>query len=123
MMLFEEVPLGISTMVPEAAGCRVLVLQEGDDPALDFPQAGKYGLLTHLDDCWQEPFAWVRVVTVRECRLFVAQLVKSYEKGKHVVVVPDAEWVDERLLLVLRMEAEEVVTDSENCASNASIFG
>lgn len=107
MMLLEEVPLNILALIPEASGCHVLVLQEGDDPERDFPQAGKFGLLTHLDDCWQEPFAWVRIVTVMGCRLFVAQLAKCYEKGKYMVVVPDSEWVDERLRLTLKIEADD----------------
>ena len=107
MMMLEQVPLNILALIPEASGCRVLVLQEGDDPERDFPQAGRYGLLTHLDDCWQEPFAWVRIVTVMGCRLFVAQLAKCYEKEKYMVVVPDSEWVDERLRLTLKIEAED----------------
>jgi len=74
----------------------------------DFPMAGRQGLLTHLDDCWQEPFAWVRMVTVGSCRVYVAKLAKSYSKGDHVVIVPtDAQWVDERLRLVLSIEVEE----------------
>lgn len=107
MMLLEDVPPTILAKVPEAVGCRVLVLQEGDDPERDFPQAGRHGLLTHLDDCWQEPFAWVRVVTVMGCRLFVAGLARNYKTGNHAVVVPDAGWVDERLRLVLALEGVE----------------
>lgn len=106
-MFLEKVPTAIMTLVPDTSGCHVLVLQEGDDPESDFPQAGKYGLLTHLDDCWQEPYVWVRLVTVRGCRLFVALLARSYSPEKHIVIVPDSDWVDERLRLVLRVEAED----------------
>ena len=109
MMQLDEVPLSIQAMVPEVAGCRLLVLEEGDDLVLDFPVGGRYGLLSHLDDPWQEPFAWVRVTTVRGCRMFVARIAKSYRKGDYALVVPDADWVDERLRLVLGVEAEEAV--------------
>lgn len=107
MMLLDTLPQTILEKVPEAAGGRALVLQEGDDPERDFPQAGRYGLMSHLDDCWQEPFAWVRVITIRGSRMFVARLARNYRKGTHAVVVPDAPWVDSRLRLVLEMEGEE----------------
>jgi len=107
-MLLEKVPQEILAKVPEAVGCRALVLQEGDDPERDFPVAGRHGLLSHLDDCWQQPFSWVRVVTVCGSRIFVARLAKSYQKGEYAVVIPaDASWVDERLRLVLGVEAED----------------
>jgi hypothetical protein len=85
-------------------GC-VLVLEEGDNVERDVPQAGRYGLLTYLDDCWQEPFE--RVLWVREtgARFFVARLAAS--RVPTVVVVADAEWLDERLRLVLDVEGEE----------------
>jgi hypothetical protein len=108
MIELEKVPLPIQAMVPEIAGCRVLVLQEGDDLVLDFPVAGRFGLLSHLDDPWQEPFSWVRVATVRGMRMFVARLARSYRPGDYALVVPmDAEWLDERLRLVLGVEAED----------------
>jgi hypothetical protein len=107
MMILEKVPAAILAQVPLSSDCRVLVLQEEDDPQRDFPQAGRYGLLTHLDDSWQQPFSWVRLVTVRGCRLFVARLAKSYRKGDYVLVVPDTDWVDSRLRLVLDLEAKE----------------
>lgn len=83
----------------------VLVLEEGDDVERDVPQAGRYGLLTHLDDCWQEPFE--RVLWVRENgrRVFVARLAAS--RVPTVVVAADADWLDERLRLVLDVEGEE----------------
>ena len=87
----------------------VLVLEEGDDVEHDIPQAGRYGLMTHLDDAWQEPFSYVRYVTEGERRIYEARL--AYGKVPTVVVVPDAVWVDARLLLVLRVEGEEETWD------------
>lgn len=85
-------------------GC-VLVLEEGDDVERDLPQAGRYGLLTHLDDPLQEPFAFVRFVREGARRVFEAQL--ATDPGC-LVVVPEEPWVDERLLLVLSVEGVEV---------------
>lgn len=87
-------------------GGTVLVLEQGDDVERGVPQAGRFGLLTHLDDCWQEPFAWVRSVRENGGRLFVARL--AYGQAPVAIVVPDAEWLDCRLRLVLDLEAEEV---------------
>lgn len=87
------------------AGGAVVVLEQGDDVERGVPQAGRFGLLTHLDDCWQEPFAWVRSVRENGCRLFVARL--AYGRRPVAVVVPDEEWLDSRLRLVLSVEAEE----------------
>ena len=42
------------------SGGAVLVLEQGDDVERGVPQAGRYGLLTHLDAPWQEPFVWIR---------------------------------------------------------------
>ena len=88
-----------------AGGGCVLVLEEGDDVERDVPQAGRHGLLTHLDDAWQEPFE--RVLSVREngCRVFVARL--AYGRRPVAVVAPDEPWLDSRLRLVLGVEAEE----------------
>ena len=86
------------------SGGTVLVLEQGDDVERGVPQAGRFGLLTHLDDHWQEPFAWVRSVREDGGLFFVARL--AYGRRPVVVVVPDAPWVDERLLLVLRVEGE-----------------
>lgn len=83
----------------------VLVVEEGDDPERDFPLAGRFGLLTHLDDCWQEPFAWVRSVREDGGRVFVARL--AYGRQPVVVVAQDAPWLDGRLRLVLDVEAVE----------------
>jgi len=85
------------------AGC-VLVLEEGDDVERDVPQAGRYGLLTHLDDPWQEPFAFVRYVHEEGKRVFEALLATD---SRLLVIVPEEQWVDDRLLLVLRVEGEE----------------
>lgn len=85
----------------------VLVLEEGDDVERDVPQAGPYGLMSHIDDAWQEPFSYVRYVTEGERRVYEARL--AYGDVPTIVVVPDAPWVDGRLLLVLRVEGEEIV--------------
>jgi len=83
----------------------ILVLEEGDDVERDFPQAGRYGLLTHIDDAWQEPFSYVRYVTEGERRIYEARL--AYSEVPTVVIIPDLPGVDDRLLLVLRVEGEE----------------
>lgn len=110
----DEQSAPVAAMVPEPVlrlarslagdGC-VLVLEEGDDVERDVPQAGRHGLLTHLDDCWQEPFE--RVLWVRENgrRVFVARLAAC--RVPTVVVAADAVWLDERLRLVLDVEGEE----------------
>ena len=86
------------------AGGVLLVLEEGDDVER-VPLCGRFGLLTHLDDCWQQPFAWVRSVREDGARVFVARL--AYGRRPVVVVAPDAPWLDGRLRLVLDLEAEE----------------
>lgn len=113
VVLTEGVPAGSA---PEKAvrlaaelcpGGTILVLEKGDDVEKGVPQAGRYGLLTHLDDCWQEPFSRVLVVRVRENgrRIFVAALAYGEPLA---VVAPDEPWLDGRLRLVLGVEAEEV---------------
>ena len=86
-------------------GGSVLVLQEGDDIE-KIPQAGRYGLLTHLDDEWQAPFDWVAIDHEDGKRVFVAQL-NTRGKRQVVVIVPDEKWVDDRLAVVLDVEGEE----------------
>lgn len=86
-------------------GGTVVVLEEGDDVERGVPQAGRYGLLTHLDDPWQEPFTWVRSVRENGDRLFVARL--AYGRNPVAIVAPDAAWLDSRLRLVLDLEAED----------------
>lgn len=87
----------------------VLVLEEGDDVERDVPQAGPYGLMTHLDDAWQEPFSYVRYVFEGERRVYEALL--AYVNVPTLVVVPEAPWVDDRLLLVLQVDGEEGTWD------------
>jgi hypothetical protein len=87
-------------------GGSVLVLQEGDDIARGIPQAGRYGLLTHLDDEWQAPFDWVRYLFEGGKKFFEAQL-NTGGKRQVIVIVPDEKWVDERLAVVLDVEGEE----------------
>src|SRR6266567_8377293 len=87
-------------------GGSVLVLQEGDDIERSVPQAGRYGLLTHLDDEDQAPFEWVSYVFEGGKRVFEAQL-NTRGKRQVVVIVPDEKWVDERLAVVLDVEGEE----------------
>lgn len=87
------------------AGGVVVVLEQGDDVERDVPQAGRHGLMTHLDDSWQQPFAWVQAVPENCSRVFVAAL--AYGRRPVVVVAPDAPWLDGRLRLVLDLEAGE----------------
>ena len=89
----------------------VLVLEEGDDVERDIPQAGPFGLMTHLDDAWQEPFSYVRYVTEGKRRVYEARL--AYGEVPTIVVVPDETWVDDRLLLVLQVEGEEEEEEEE----------
>lgn len=97
----------------------VVVLEEGDDVERGVPQAGRHGLLTHLDDAWQEPFAWVRAVLENGIRVFVARL--AYGKRPVEVVAPDAPWLDSRVRLVLDLEAEVAASgEQQNCTSGPS---
>lgn len=85
-------------------GGLVVVLEEGDDIERNVPQAGRHGLLTHLDDAWQEPFSFVGFVVEDGRRVFEARL--AYGRQPVTVVVPDAPWLDDRLRLLLDLEAE-----------------
>lgn len=84
-------------------GVVVLVLERGDDVQRDFTTAGRYGLLTYLDNHYQAPFQYVRYVVEGGRRVFEALLLPS---GRHLLVVPDEEWVDTRLRVVLDVESE-----------------
>jgi hypothetical protein len=85
-------------------GIFVVTVEHGDDLRRDFPMGGRYGLLTYLDDHYQAPFAYVRFVHEAGRRVFEALLAPS---GKFLLVVPDEDWVDDRLLTVLDVEGEE----------------
>ena len=84
----------------------VLVLERGDDVRRDFRMVGRYGLLTYLDDHYQAPFEYVRYVVEDRRRIFVALLAPT---GRYLLVVPEEEWVDDRLLVVLDVEGEELL--------------
>lgn len=86
-------------------GGMVVVIEEGDDIEKNVPQAGRHGIMTNLDNPWQEPFAFVRFVVEDGRRVFEARL--AYGKRPVTVVVPDAAWLDSRLRLVLDLEGEE----------------
>jgi hypothetical protein len=86
----------------------VVFVEQGDDVERNMPQAGRYGLLTHLDSHDQQPFASVRSVVEDGQRLFLAQL--AYGKRPVTVVAPDLPWLDRRLRLVLDVEAEETLS-------------
>ncbi len=92
------------------AGVTVLVLEEGDDACRDFRFLGRYGLLTYLDDHYQAPFTYVRFVVESGRRIFEALLAPS---ERYLLVVPDEDWVDHRLQVVLDVEGEEVALATE----------
>jgi len=85
-------------------GVSVVAVERGDDVRRDFPMGGRFGLLTYLDDHYQAPFAYVRFVREGGRRVFEALLAPL---GKFLLVVPDEDWVDDRLLTVLDVEGEE----------------
>ena len=85
-------------------GVSVVTVERGDDVRRDFPMGGRYGLLTYLDDHYQAPFLYVRFVHEGGRRVFEALLAPS---GKYLLVVPDEDWVDDRLRVVLDVEGEE----------------
>ena len=85
-------------------GVSVVAVERGDDFCCDFPMGGRFGLLTYLDDHYQAPFAYVRFVHEGGRRVFEALLAPL---RKFLLVVPDEEWVDDRLLTVLDVEGEE----------------
>jgi len=85
-------------------GVFVVAVERGDDVRRDFPMGGRYGLLTYLDDHYQAPFAYVRFVHEGGRRVFEALLSPA---EKYLLVVPDEDWVDARLLVVLDVEGEE----------------
>jgi hypothetical protein len=87
-------------------GVTVVVLEQGDDVRRDFRMAGRYGLLTYLDDHYQQPFEYVRFVREGGRRIFEALLAPS---GRFLLVAPDEDWVDERLLVVLDVEGEQAL--------------
>lgn len=88
------------------AGVTVIVLERGDNVIKDFLVVGRYGLRTYLDDHYQAPFQYVRITRERGKRVFEALLLPL---GKHLLIVPDEEWVDDQLLVVLDVEGEEVL--------------
>lgn len=99
----------------QAENVGVLVMEEGDDVRRDFRMVGRYGLLTYLDDHYQAPFEYVRYVVEGGRRVFEALLAPS---GRYVLVVPEEDWVDDRLLIVLDVEGEEIQaagTDETKC--------
>lgn len=83
----------------------ILVLENGDNIEKDVPHAGRYGLLTYLDDPWQQPFVSVSAVRENGARLFVARL--AYGSKPVIIIAPDAEWLDSRLRLVLTVECDD----------------
>jgi hypothetical protein len=91
-------------------GVTVLVLERGDDVRRDFRVAGRYGLLTYLDDHYQAPFEYVRFIHEGGRRVFEALLAPE---GTHLLVAPDEDWVDDRLRVVLDVEGEVVSPGEE----------
>lgn len=91
-------------------GVYVVALEVLDDIGRDLPMAGRYGLLTYLDDHYQAPFEYVRYVEENGRRVFEALLAPE---GKFLLVVPEEDWVDDRLLVVLDVEAEASVDRGE----------
>ncbi len=89
----------------QAENVGVVVMEEGDDVRRDFRMVGRYGLLTYLDDHYQAPFEYVRYVVEGGRRVFEALLAPS---GRYLLVVPEEDWVDDRLLVVLDVEGEEI---------------
>ncbi|GFO57252.1 hypothetical protein GMSM_42590 [Geomonas sp. Red276] len=53
---------------------------------------------------YQAPFEYVRYVVEAGRRVFEALLAPS---GRYLLVVPEEDWVDDRLLIVLDVEGEE----------------
>lgn len=92
------------------SGVTVLVLEREDDVRRDFQMVGRYGLLTYLDDHYQAPFEYVRHVVEGERRVFLALLAPS---GRYLLVVPEEDWVDDRLLVVLDVEGEELLDSGQ----------
>lgn len=82
----------------------VLVLEEGDDVRRDFRVAGRYGLLTYLDDHYQAPFEYVRFEVEGGRKVYEALLAPS---GRYLLVVPDGDWVHPGLRVVLEVEGEQ----------------
>lgn len=97
-------------------GVAVLVLERGDDVRRDFPMAGRYGLLTYLDDHYQTPFEYVRYAVEGDRRVFEALLAPS---ERYLLVVPEENWVDDRLLIVLDVEGEAFLAEGPE-GGNAS---
>lgn len=85
----------------------VVVVEEGDDLERDFPVAGRFGLLSALDDLWGESqFESVRFVRENGVRVYAAVL-RADDASTVTFVVPDAPWLDDRLSLLLRVDAPE----------------
>lgn len=84
-------------------GLSVVVLEEADDVVNDFGMVGRYGLVTYLDDHYQAPFEYVRYVVEDGVKVYEALLLP----GRHLLVTPDADWVDHRLRVVLDVESDD----------------
>jgi hypothetical protein len=85
-------------------GVTVLVLEETDDVVNDFGMIGRFGLVTYLDDHYQAPFGYVKYAMEVGQKIYEALLLPS---GRFLLVAPDAEWVDSRLLVVLDVESDD----------------
>ena len=85
-------------------GVTVVVLEETDDAVNDFGMVGRCGLVTYLDDHYQAPFGYVRYTLEEGRKVYEALLLPS---GRYLLIVPDVDWVDYRLRVVLDVEGEE----------------
>lgn len=90
---------------PEEHGY-IMVLEEGDLIERDFPILGEDGLDAILEGEWLSPFEHVSYVREKDRRIFEATIPLGGD-AMLVLIVPEAPWVDRRLLLVLDAEGQE----------------
>lgn len=84
---------------------RVALLEPADDIAKVPREVGRYGLLEILDSPWRS-YDSVCVFSEAEKRYY--ELVVTLSPGVRLFLfVPDEDWVDSRLRLVLQVETDE----------------
>ena len=88
----------------------IVVLEAEDQIDRDLPEVGRFGLLDVLDSEWPG-YEYVEVFVENGRRVF--EMVIQIDADKAVaVIIPDEDWVDPRLRLILEVEARDPLAGS-----------